>query len=265
MSNFLNDKSQVTGEVYVITNSVNNKKYVGQTVSHRKNRGVYKPFGSEGRLKDHISEAICNTKRNQCSFLNNAIRKHGAEAFSVRVLCRCPLEELDAEERKNIELENTMFPEGYNLTPGGKTTEHLYYCDEFRVLRNTPRKRGGRTEPHRPETKALISERLKEAYSDASAREHRAGLTREQHKAARIAKFAPLAHLVAGDIESHIHTRRNKVDGALVFVSVTVGGLKTRFYPRPGDLETSIREQAVEFLHTLTQLRLQHDQIAGSP
>lgn len=52
----------VNGEIYIITNIVTKKSYVGQTVSHRKNRKKYRPFGYNGRFKDHISEAMCNTK-----------------------------------------------------------------------------------------------------------------------------------------------------------------------------------------------------------
>ena len=59
----LSDKNKRFGLIYCITNEVNNKQYIGQTVSHRKNKGKYRPFGIDGRLNDHISEAICNTKK----------------------------------------------------------------------------------------------------------------------------------------------------------------------------------------------------------
>jgi hypothetical protein len=56
----LPDRTEVKGLIYYIRNTHNQKGYVGQTVSHRKNKGKYRPFGIEGRLRDHISEAICN-------------------------------------------------------------------------------------------------------------------------------------------------------------------------------------------------------------
>ena len=74
MNEILNDSSNVLGHIYVITNLITKKQYVGQTVSHRKNRNKYRPFGFEGRFKDHISEALCNTKKKQCNYLNNSIR-----------------------------------------------------------------------------------------------------------------------------------------------------------------------------------------------
>ena len=53
----LNEKHKITGEIYKITNKISNKLYVGQTLSHRKNKGKYRPFGHIARLNDHISES----------------------------------------------------------------------------------------------------------------------------------------------------------------------------------------------------------------
>jgi hypothetical protein len=76
----------VTGHIYRITNTQTNKIYIGQTLSHRKNRGKYRPFGYMGRFYDHSSEALCNTKKKQCTYLNNAIRMYGKDAFHCELL-----------------------------------------------------------------------------------------------------------------------------------------------------------------------------------
>jgi hypothetical protein len=107
-------------EIYVITNLSNMKKYVGQAVSHRLNTGKYRPFGSIKRLNDHISEATCNTKKKQCTALNNAIRKYGKESFKVEVIDRCLPEMANDLEIRYIKEYNTISPNGYNLTNGGK-------------------------------------------------------------------------------------------------------------------------------------------------
>ena len=82
----INEKEKIYGEIYLISNTENNKLYVGQTRSHRLNRNKYRPFGSIGRFNDHIIEAINNTKKKQCTYLNNSLRKYGKEKFSVKIL-----------------------------------------------------------------------------------------------------------------------------------------------------------------------------------
>lgn len=61
----INEKNNVIGEIYKITNTTNGKLYIGQTRSHRLNHNKYRPFGYLGRFKDHIHEANSNKKINQ--------------------------------------------------------------------------------------------------------------------------------------------------------------------------------------------------------
>ena len=65
MNNILtiDEKDKIIGHIYKITNIIEQKHYIGQTRSHRLNKGKYRPFGYYGRFKDHISEAINNTKK----------------------------------------------------------------------------------------------------------------------------------------------------------------------------------------------------------
>ena len=121
----LDTVENVSGEIYIITNTVTQKSYVGQTVSHRKNRKKYRPFGYNGRFKDHISEAMCNTKAKQCAYLNSSIRKYKPESFIVEFIERCSINNLDDREKYWISEKNTLFPLGYNLTKGGRTIEKI--------------------------------------------------------------------------------------------------------------------------------------------
>ena len=68
----LNDELLRYCEIYKITNTINNKIYIGQAVSHILNHKKYRPYGMEGRFKSHIHEAFSN-KKNQCHYLNNSI------------------------------------------------------------------------------------------------------------------------------------------------------------------------------------------------
>jgi len=107
-------------EIYKITNIINKKIYIGQAVSHILNHKKYRPYGMEGRLKTHISEAFSD-KKCQCHYLNNAIRKYGSSNFNVELLRACNLNDADAIEAEEIQIHNSVFPNGYNLTTGGKT------------------------------------------------------------------------------------------------------------------------------------------------
>lgn len=123
----MDDNKNILTDIYIITNTITTKQYVGQANSHRLNCGVYKPFGYKKRFTDHTSEALCNTKKKQCSFLNNSIRKYGTDKFIVELIERCLPENADSREEYWITEYKTLFPNGYNLTSGGRkcvSTEH---------------------------------------------------------------------------------------------------------------------------------------------
>ena len=107
-------------EIYKITNQITQKIYIGQAVSHILNHKKYRPYGMEGRFKTHISEAFSD-KKCQCHYLNNAIRKYGSSNFTVELLRTCSVYNADAIETEEIQIHNSVFPQGYNLTTGGKT------------------------------------------------------------------------------------------------------------------------------------------------
>lgn len=94
------------GEIYLVTNKINDKKYVGQT----KNTTLF-------RWKQHIQSAKTGKYSNA---LDNAIRKYGADAFEVkRILKSIPESDLDRLECIWIKKFNSQRPAGYNITFGG--------------------------------------------------------------------------------------------------------------------------------------------------
>ena len=93
------------GVIYRITNSVNGKIYVGQTVQDR-----------ETRFSQHISYALRGGKEP----LARAIRKHGKENFVLEVLEEVPRSQLDAREVHFIAALDARNPQvGYNVCVGG--------------------------------------------------------------------------------------------------------------------------------------------------
>ena len=108
-------------------------------------------------------------KKNQCKYLNNSIRLHGEQNFTVELLESCSIDELNDKETIFIEIYNTLYPNGYNLTKGGKR----FYTHQ--VTNNADlaeyKKRG---RPfgyiHNIDTKKKIKERLEIACNNENKR-----------------------------------------------------------------------------------------------
>lgn len=137
----------VKGEIYLLLNTENNKKYIGQTTTHqfKTSRNKWYPFGSMGRWHQHINEAFSN-KSTQCTLLNNAIKKYGVEKFDLKILETCDVNDTNDRESYYIKFYDS-FENGYNLTKGGdfggKHAESVYerisetqsnMIDETRVI-----------------------------------------------------------------------------------------------------------------------------------
>jgi len=157
----LNEQDKICGEIYKITNIINNKIYIGQTKSHYKNKNKYRPFGFNSRFKSHISEALNNTKLNQCIYLNNAIRKYGEKNFKVELIESCSYIETDIREIYYISHFNSIYPNGYNMTKGGKNFKKNNINLDINNVLNKPKKRGKEFGyKHSENTKLIISERI---------------------------------------------------------------------------------------------------------
>ena len=109
------DVEECEVDLYVITNNVNGKKYCGQAVVLD---WEGKPHGTEGRWKTHIYEAVSESQHG-CHALNRAIRKYGAENFTVRTVDSVSRAEANAKEIDLIALHKSQTPNGYNITAGG--------------------------------------------------------------------------------------------------------------------------------------------------
>ena len=93
--------------IYIITNKINNKKYVGQTINPKK------------RWSAHKYEGIHYNYTNIA--LYNAMKKYGVENFEFKVIeSNIDINEINDRETFWIKKINTYKPNGYNLTFGGE-------------------------------------------------------------------------------------------------------------------------------------------------
>jgi hypothetical protein len=231
---------------------------VGQAMSHRKNKDKYKPFGFEGRFRDHISEAICNTKLG-CRYLNNAIRLYGKDVFKVILLKTCPLEEMDKWEQHYISELNTLFPNGYNLTIGGKTMLKPIANDIINPIRNTPQLRGG-CKYRTNNTRDLISKGIQEALKTESARDSLMKRAQVQHSKQKLERFRDVV-IDLTNLDQYISSKH--IDGHLAAI-VKVDGKKASFVGKYETLE-SLTERAKEFLREISKTFATSSNCSGSP
>tara|TARA_R110000822_G_scaffold25364_4_gene76833 strand:- start:4047 stop:4751 length:705 start_codon:yes stop_codon:yes gene_type:complete len=92
--------------IYKVTNKINDKSYIGQTIRNL-----------DKRKQSHLNVVYNNP---QFAF-HYAIRKYGKENFKWEVLCECDnIDELNEKEKYYIKEYKTFGETGYNMTTGGE-------------------------------------------------------------------------------------------------------------------------------------------------
>lgn len=109
--------------IYVITNQVNQKQYVGKTI-----------FSIEKRWKEHQRDSL--KQRCEKRPLYEAMSKYGVENFEIEEVEECSPEEVETREIYWINKLNT-FHSGYNATLGGDGKQWLDYSEILREYDNT--------------------------------------------------------------------------------------------------------------------------------
>ena len=146
--------------IYKITNSVNNKSYVGYTSN------------PQNRFKDHI-----HGRGNKILF--QAIKKYGVDKFSFEVIA----EDTVDNEQKYIDEHNTMAPNGYNLTEGGSVPPNYKgktYKERYgkgwkeQIIKRQKSNKFKHSMPHSKETKKKISEAVKGKRNPMYGKTHKA-------------------------------------------------------------------------------------------
>lgn len=106
-------------QIYKITNLVNGKCYIGQTIRNIKVRW--------GRHK-------YDARKGSSSYLHKAIRKYGEESFMIEIITNAFKREfLNALEVISIAQHDTFIPLGYNLTTGGGANT-IFSCETKKKL-----------------------------------------------------------------------------------------------------------------------------------
>lgn len=249
------ENQQINGEIYKITNTTNGKCYIGQTRSHRLNHKKYRPFGYLGRFKDHIYEANSN-KKNQCKYLNSAVLKYGIDCFTCELIHTCTLNELDTQEQQYIIEYNSKYPNGYNLTNGGKGFTDISGDFVWEIKSTTKQK--SIPLPKSDYTKKLISDRLKIALDGKNHREKMMKLTQNQHLTKKYEVFKNVS--IDDDIEKYIHVIKNNQNNT-EYIRIIIDKIKTTFVGKYEPLD-SILNRARNFILDLK--KWQHCQIAGN-
>lgn len=98
--------------VYKITNTLNGKAYIGQTIN---------PI--EDRFRVHCAPY----SEGKCPALWSAIQAYGKDNFTIETLWSdpsCSREALDSKEIEMIALHGTIAPNGYNIMEGGHGARH---------------------------------------------------------------------------------------------------------------------------------------------
>lgn len=242
LDKILENNINVVGEIYLITNSKTDKKYVGQTLSHYLNNGKYRPFGYKCRFNNHISAAKNSTIKN--TYLINAIRRYGFDNFSTTLLKRCCITELDEYEKYYIKNIGTLYPNGYNLTIGGKSTRFISVeLKDYQYNYNIVKKiRINQTD----KTKDKISEALQHIHTNIDIIEKWKNTAITQHMKKRELLFN---NIKIGDnnIEEYITTK--KENNKIRYI-IKIGDLSTTFYSKT-EPDEIVKERAYKFLNNL--------------
>ena len=107
------------GYIYKITNTLNNKIYIGQTIKTVQKRFTQHKNNSN---KEYFSQIV----------LYKAFNKYGIENFICEEIEEVPNDKLDEREKYWIEYYDSYF-NGYNSTLGGRATQ-LYNWDTDDII-----------------------------------------------------------------------------------------------------------------------------------
>lgn len=112
--NYNTADKEVKNVVYKITNEINGKSYIGRTTQRLK-----------VRMDEHIRGNLV---------ISRAIKKHGRENFTIKVLFRSDnFDDLNKQEKILVKAHDTLLPNGYNVVEGGYGTAGYKHKEETKL------------------------------------------------------------------------------------------------------------------------------------
>ena len=117
--------------VYVITNTINNKVYIGSTIS-----------GFKKRIKEHLYELIKN--RHHSDHLQKAYNKYGGDSFEFSVLEICDKEIIIEREQFYLDkYKSYQRKNGYNILEKAYNSQGYKHTEEtLKLIGEISKKRG---------------------------------------------------------------------------------------------------------------------------
>ena len=247
----IDDPSLIKWQAYRLRNTKTNKDYIGFVVTHRLNKKRYRPFGYQARFRQHISGSF--NSHSNCVALKQALLQYGPDAFETSLLGTYDTEaEGEAVEVNFIRSYNSTYPNGYNLTYGGKKAIVRVPAAvgiEFKEPETrAPFVKRQRTDKFSAETKKKQSaSNTKYLAENADARDARSKNAHSQHLAKKLTRFE--GKTVGDDDAAYMVTLKPRKTGEGFCTKVRVDGIVTLFYSKKSQDEANIH--AKEFLNAI--------------
>ena len=147
------------GYIYKITNNINNKIYIGQTIKSR----------PTDRFSQHRYCARHLEQEKSVSYLHRAMNAEGVDNFTFEIIEEVKNEILNEREIYWINFYNSIVPNGYNLTLGGDGTAG-YSRPQSLEEREKRKQSNKQFYIEHPEARTQLSERTKKLWENEEYR-----------------------------------------------------------------------------------------------
>ena len=170
--------------IYIITNKIDGKKYVGQTVRNN----------PQERIDEHFRDNPLNSS----PYLHFAIQKYGKDNFDIEIIpyLGANQDALDSIEVWQIKKNNSLSPNGYNLMNGGRGGKHSKETRDKISKANTGRKFSNETKNRMSKAKSGKNHPFfgKKLSKEHKQKLHNAQKGEKNHNYGKIGTFTGKSH-----------------------------------------------------------------------